>query len=504
MDTEPRIPETGKRPATPPVAVPPLEREVPIPGAPARADWPVDRFARPSTTVLPPGPDVRVKVTDAYAALVGRDAYFWAWPMVNVYNRRLALASVREIMRAGPVPSAPLNRLGMLTDYVDPEERIVACPNQDVVYGAGMLALDLSPVVIQVPDFGSRFWVYQIVDVRTDSFVQLGKMYGTQPGCYLLVGPNWQGGDLPKGVIGAFHSPTNTGFVAPRVFQDDTAEDKQAIQPPLRQIMMYPLAEYDGKMKSVDWRAIPTGPGETSGPGEVRWVKPETFFDELGAVLADAPPMRGEEAQYAQLLAVLNAAKKDPRLKAAMVKAAVDADATIVDPLLQFRNFGRQLPHYWSTLSNGADFGTDYFARTAAARSNIFANSPNETKYYYQDLDERGERLNGARKYTVTFARGETPPVNGFWSLTLYDEQHFFVPNPIKRYSVGTKNKSLKFGADGSLTIYVQPDPPSEERRTNWLPSPDGRAFSLYIRAYWPQATVLDGTWTPPGVLEAR
>jgi hypothetical protein len=131
-------------------------------------------------------------------------------------------------------------------------------------------------------------------------------------------------------------------------------------------------------------------------------------------------------------------------------------------------------------------------------------NSPNETKYYYQDLDERGERLNGARRYTVTFARGETPPVNGFWSLTLYDEQHFFVPNPIKRYSVGTKNKSLKFGADGSLTIYVQPDPPSEERRANWLPSPDGRAFSLYIRAYWPQVTVLDGTWTPPAVLEAR
>ena len=95
----------------------------------------------------------------------------------------------------------------------------------------GALGLDVSPVVIQVPDFGSRFWVYQIVDVRTDSFVQLGKMYGTRAGFYLLVGPNWQGGDLPKGIIGAFHAPTNTGFVAPRVFQDDTADDKQAVQP---------------------------------------------------------------------------------------------------------------------------------------------------------------------------------------------------------------------------------------------------------------------------------
>ena len=103
--------------------------------------------------------------------------------------------------------------------------------------------------------------------------------------------------------------------------------------------------------------------------------------------------MRGEEAQYAQLLAVLNAARKNPALKAAMVKAAVDADDKIVDPLFQFRNFGRQLPHHWSTISNGAAFGTDYFTRTAVAKSNIFVNSPNETKYYYQDLDRPGRAV---------------------------------------------------------------------------------------------------------------
>ena len=94
--------------------------------------------------------------------------------------------------------SAPLNRLTMLTDYVDPEERNVACPNQDVVYGLGLLALDVSPVVVQVPDFGDRFWVYQIVDLRTDSFVQLGKMYGTSPAFICSSGPNWKG-EVPEG-----------------------------------------------------------------------------------------------------------------------------------------------------------------------------------------------------------------------------------------------------------------------------------------------------------------
>jgi hypothetical protein len=147
---------------------------------------------------LPAAPLMNVKITEAYARHVARDAYFWSWPMVNVYNRRLAFSQLTDTVIAGAVPASPLNHLGMLTDYISPEERIVACPNQDVAYGAGVLALDQSPVVIQVPDFGDRFWVYQIVDLRTDGFAQLGKMYATTPGFYLLVGPNWHG-EVPKG-----------------------------------------------------------------------------------------------------------------------------------------------------------------------------------------------------------------------------------------------------------------------------------------------------------------
>ena len=121
---------------------------------------PVPAAAVPSPQwirAMPPGPDARVKITEEYAKLVARDAYFWTWPLVNVYSRRLALKDLPDFVRAGPVPSAPLNRLAMLTDYVDPGQRLVACPNQDVVYGLGLLALDVSPVVIQVPNFGDRF-----------------------------------------------------------------------------------------------------------------------------------------------------------------------------------------------------------------------------------------------------------------------------------------------------------------------------------------------------------
>ena len=145
------------------------------------------------TRALPPGPDTRVKITEEYAMHIARDAYFWGWPLVNVYNKRLAAARSTQLAYAGPVPSAPLNRLVMLTDYVAADERIVACPNQDVAYGGGSVGLELTPVVIQVPDFGDRFGVYQAVDTRTDGFARLGKMYGTTPGFYLLVGPDWKG-----------------------------------------------------------------------------------------------------------------------------------------------------------------------------------------------------------------------------------------------------------------------------------------------------------------------
>jgi hypothetical protein len=447
----------------------------------------------------PPGPDVRVKITDEYAALVGRDAYFWAWPMVDLYNRRLALAKLTKATRSGASVSAPLNRLAMLTDCGDPAERPVACPDQDMVHGMGVLALDVSPVVLQVPDFGDRFWLYQAVDLRTDSFVQLGKMYDTKPGFYLLAGPNWQG-QAPKGIAKVFRASTNTGMVVPRVFQDDTPDDKRAIQAPLRQVMMYPLSEYDGTMKSTDWSKLAKGPAAENGEDEVKWVMPEKFVDQLDAVLTDAPPQPGEEARYAQVRAVLEAARIDPRRKEAMTNAVIEADKDLVAPLFQFRAWGQQLPYNWSTISNGAAFGTDYFTRTAAAKSNILVDAAKETKYFYQDLDAGGARLNGRNRYTITFPKGLTPPVNGPWSLTLYNQHHFFEPNEIGRYSIGSRNKDLALNSDGSLTIYVQADPPPDELRVNWLPAPKEGDFSLDIRAYWPKAAVLEGAWTPPPV----
>jgi hypothetical protein len=178
----------------------------------------------------------------------------------------------------------------------------------------------------------------------------------------------------------------------------------RAIQSVLQQIPMYPLAEYDGTMKRLDWSRIKElPPAAASGKSERQWVFPEKFFDELPAFLADAPPLPGEEARYGQMRAVLEAIKANPTLKPVLISTVAEADDQLVKPL------------YW----------------------------------------------------------------------------------------LGTKNKTLKLNPDGSLTLYVQADPPPEAQHDNWLPSPRGGDFSLYVRAYWPKAAVMDGTWTPPLVQRA-
>jgi hypothetical protein len=182
----------------------------------------------PKTAADVPGQPAGTVMTPAYVELVARMAYLWGWPLVNNLNRSLGLKDLPEPGRIGGiVPASPPGRVSMLTDYIDAAQRFITCPNQDTVYGAGYQRLDTIPVVVQVPDFGDRFFTYQVCDARTDAFAQIGKQYGTKPGFYLLAGPNWQG-SVPAGITAVFRSPTDLACVLPRAFQDDTPTDKAA------------------------------------------------------------------------------------------------------------------------------------------------------------------------------------------------------------------------------------------------------------------------------------
>ncbi len=453
----------------------------------------------PKTAAEVPGPASGTQMTKEYVQTVGRMAYVWGWPMVNMGNRSIAFSKLPEPGLIGGILPAAFNGATILTDYVNPDQRAVACPNQDVAYGFGVSQLEMEPIVLQVPDFGDRFWVYALYDQRTDEFSSLGKPYGTKPGFYLVVGPNWNG-KTPKGITAVLRSPTDMVLTVPRAFMDDTAEDRAAIQPVLNQIYFYPLSKYTGKMQIKDWKKVPVFPAaESSGGTETKWVVPEVFFDQLPAVLKNVPPLPGEEALYKWIGSVLDGAATDPAIKQTLKETAIATEAELFESFLQWKYVGRPAGNGWNSPVNNAQWGTDYLSRASTGKSNILDNKPEETKYFYRDLDSQGQQLEGKNLYTVTFPKGQLPPVKGFWSLTLYNAHHFFHKNPLNRYSLGTKNKSLKYNADGSLTLFAGATSPGGDKDSNWLPAPNG-TFSLYIRCYWAEQAILDGTWMPPQV----
>ena len=460
----------------------------------------------PLAQTVIPGPAAGTLMTPAYVQAIGRLSYLFGYPLVNVYNRYRKLESVaaksggKTFWAEGVRPTAPINHLCMLTDYIKPTANTVSCPNQDVVYGAGYFGLTDGAVVLQIPDFGDRFWIYALYDARTDEFGALGKPYGTKPGFYLIAGPGWHG-ETPAGITAVLRSPTEQGFVLPRVFKEDSADDTKAVQPLLNQIMMYPLQEYTGKMQITDWSKTPsTLPSSVPGPaGEAPHVDPLHFYEQLPAALRLVPPLPGEESLYALIDSVFQAAAEQPDVKEALVTSFVCANKELIEPLLQWKYNGIRTENGWNSPVNGAAWGTDYLMRAATAKSNIYENRSAETKYFFRDLDSNGKTLHGVNQYSLTFAKGQLPPTRGFWSITLYNKYHLFNANALNRFSLGTKSRDMQFNADGSLTIYFGSQSPGPEHESNWLPAPAG-PFSLYIRTYWPEQTILGGVWSPPAV----
>ena len=287
-----------------------------------------------------PGP-----MTKAYVQMVGRMAYLWGWPLVYVYNQRTELTKVPEpLLLNGAMPLAPMNQVAMLTGYINAAETYIADPNQDVVYGLGYLSLEKEPVVIQVPDFGDRFWTLPVYDGRTDQISEIGLQYGAKPGFYVVVGPDWKGA-TPAGIAGVVRSSTNFAVTMPRIFMNDTPEDHAAIQPALNEILMYPLSQFDGKMKTKDWSKLPVvdrkGKPAKYSSTQPPWVDPATFFDHLPTVMKQVPPMPGEEALYKWIASVVDAAAKDPEVMKTLQDAAFAADKELIDPMMWWRYNGQ-------------------------------------------------------------------------------------------------------------------------------------------------------------------
>jgi hypothetical protein len=404
----------------------------------------------------------------------------------------LAPVAVRETTQR-----FPQNQLVSIAALVDPSVRTVVLPNNDTTYTVGRLALSEGARVIDVPDTAGRYYVIQLLDAYSNTFAYVGRRTtGTRPGSYAIVPPGFEG-DLPAGVR-RIRSPTSLVWVLGRTLVSGAAD----LSTVARLMAGYEVTALDA------WTT-----GERQGPlvlGGFPTLAPVTlptgvdFYAELNEILASDPaPARDACAlrAFARAGIAPGAVPGGTAAERAALTAGARAGARIV------RRAERRADRFGARRNNGwvlpgpyvGAYGRNYLGRAVIATAALGANTRPETVYPLAVADVDGRPLRGRRGYAIRFPRGQLPPANAFWSVTLYGRDRYLVPNEIDRYSIGDRTAGLRRGRDGSLTIYVQHSAPSGAKRANWLPAPAG-SFRLAMRIYEPRRSVLTGRWVPPPV----
>jgi hypothetical protein len=425
-----------------------------------------------------------------------KDAYIYGFPMVDNYR----ILYSYFVDTANPEYKGPWNQPHNIARVYTPEDKAIQTPNSDTPYTFLGADLRTEPLVISVPAVArSRYYSLQFIDLFTHNFAYVGsRSTGTEAGNYLLAGPGWKG-DTPPGIDKVLRSETELAFVLYRtqLFGADDIENVKEIQ---AQYKVQPLSGFLGT-------AAPTAapPIDFRKPlsAEAQRTSIE-FFGLLNFLLQFAPPHASEEALLDRFAKIGIGAGKpfDAGAMNATTRAAYEqgmADAWKE----QARFKTEQLDT--GKLSSADGFGTreflrnDYIKRMSAAALGIYGNSKEEAMYPAYFVDSDGKPLQGSHAYSLRFAPGQLPPVNSFWSITLYGLPHsLLVENSLDRYLINsTMVDDLVRDADGGITINIQNASPGKAREPNWLPSPEG-PFFVIMREYWPKPEALDGTWKAP------
>ena len=406
---------------------------------------------------------------------------------VAAYVYGLAPISVYETTQRFPE-----NQLVSIAALTDPTVRTVVLPNHDTTYTVGRLQLSGGPRVLDVPDTAGRYYVIQLLDAYSNTFAYVGRRTtGTRAGSYAVVPPGFNG-TLPAGVK-RIQSPTNLVWVLGRTLVQDAA-DMPAVAALMGGYRFTALDAWTAgqRQNPLLLGAFPTVP-------TVEIPKGLDYFAKLGEILASDPaPKRDACALKAFARAGIEPGAKPT--EPALV-AAVRAGKAILNRAERRANrFGAKSHNGWLVPGRyiGA-YGANYLGRAIIATAALGANTPPETVYPLAVADATGRPLSGRHRYTIRFPRGQLPPANAFWSVTIYGKDRYLVPNPIDRYAIGDRTPGLRRGTDGSLTIAVQHSRPRGALAANWLPAPRGR-FRLAMRIYEPRRRVLSGRWLPPPV----
>jgi hypothetical protein len=436
-------------------------------------------------------------ITTDEARAIAREAYIYGFPMVDNYRIQYAYF----VDKQSPEYKAPWNQLRNIPRVYTPEDKAIQTPNSDTPYS--MIGLDLraEPMVLTVPVIEKeRYFSVQFIDAYTQNFDYIGsRVTGNDGGSFLIAGPNWKG-EAPRGVKKVIRSETEFVFAIYRtqLFNPADLDNVKKVQAGYKAQL---LSEFLGQ------------PGSKAAPA-IDFIKPLTpntqktsleFFNILNFILSFTPTVPSETALMGRFAKIgvgagktFDAAKLTPEMRQAIEQGIADAWKEFNEFKSTQIDVGR--------VTSGDLFGTreylknNYLYRMTAALLGIYGNSKAEAMYPLYTVDAAAEKLDATKnRYTLRLPPGQLPPVNSFWSVTMYElPASLLVVNPINRYLLNSSMlPQFRKDADGGLTVYVQNESPGKDKEANWLPAPKG-PFFMALRLYWPKEAALEGKWTAP------
>jgi hypothetical protein len=446
-------------------------------------------------------------LTPAETKAIAEEAFIYGLPIVMNY----AVMHEYAVDKSGPQYKAPFNQIKNEARVFTYEDTAIITPNSDTPYSFMWMDLRAEPMVLSVPAVEkTRYYSVQLIDGNTYNYGYIGsRATGNEAGDYMVVGPDSKG-EKPAGIKKVFTSTTPFSVAGYRT-QLFNAEDMPNVVKVQAGYKAQPLSAF------LKQPAPPAAPKIDFVPATTAGIK-ANFFEYLDAALQLVPPAPEEKEVRATLASIgigpgktFDFKKLSPEQKDAFMLGMKAGDEKVE----KFLASGMKNVNDWSIGSFFGDrafFSGNWLMRAAAAKGGLYGNDAVEATYPFTRVDATGETLDGSKhKYTITFAAGQLPPVNAFWSVTMYDgKSQLLIKNPINRYLINSPMlPDMKKNEDGSLTLYIQKDSPGAAKEANWLPAPND-TFYLVMRLYWPKTkapSILppgEGTWKPPGIIKVK
>jgi len=439
--------------------------------------------------------------TPTEARQIAAAAYVFGYPLLLMDATKTQQTAVPALTPDGT--RAPINQFVRAITPPDASFTSVVTPNVDTLYASAWLNLTKEPIVLSVPDTNGRYYMMPMLSAWTDVFSSPGtRTTGSNASNFAIVGPGWNG-TLPGGLT-KIESPTETAWIVGRTQLNGPA-DVPAVTALQAKYKLTPLSAWGTNYTPPTNVPVAPGAHTTAAPSaQVANMTPSTFYGRMATLMVANPPSSADKPVVDQMARIglvpgttfdwngLNATMQNAVAQGAKDGLALVNASGLKPPGIVFKNG-------WGFNYGLGSYGTNYTLRAGTAWLGLGANLPEDAFYPAIYVDANGTALTGAHQYVIHFGKNDMPPVNAFWSITMYNSRNFLVNNSLDRYAVGPHLGKLTRNADGSLDIYVQNTSPGPAKESNWLPAPSD-AFHLVMRLYWPQEAVLNGSWVPPAV----